>query len=220
MGAFALYVTIFLGLFILASYFKLNEMELHTKDISFIAIFTAFTSIMRVPFVVLPNVQPCSYLIFCAGYVFGPFIGFVIGGLTAVISNIFLGQGPWTLYEMIGWGFIGIVGGLINRRENLTPNRYLIAILGLILGFIYGWITNLWSFFILNAPSRTWAAFLSINILSIPFDIAHGLSNFVFLLYFGPRTINILYRYRHRFRIIFLDQTTKDIKLKVESQIR
>ncbi|MCP4763873.1 MAG: ECF transporter S component, partial [archaeon] len=161
------------------------------------AVYSAFISIARIPFVGIPSVQPVSYLVFCAGYVFGPLIGFIIGGNTALISNIFLGQGIWTIYQIFAWGFIGIIGGLFGRNKNKTPNKTILAISGFILGFLYGWIMNIWSWLMITPISIQ--SFIFINLNSLPFDLAHAVANFVFLYYFGVKTINILFRYRRRF---------------------
>lgn len=200
MNTLTLYITIFLGLFLLIMYFKFEEASLNAKDISLIAIYSTFTAVARVPFVVLPSVQPCSYLIFCVGYVFGPLTGFIVGGNTALISNLILGQGPWTIYQMIAWGLIGIFGGLMNFKKDKILNRTIMALIGFVWGFLYGWITNLWSWFLM--PVLSWESFLLVNLNSFIFDLSHAIANFIFLYYFGSQTINILNRYKHRFTII------------------
>ncbi|MHA1370225.1 MAG: ECF transporter S component [Promethearchaeota archaeon] len=191
-------IIIFLGLFMLGMYYKLEESAISTKEISLIAIYCAFTAVARIPFVVLPSVQPCSYLIFCAGFVFGPLIGFIIGANTAFLSNFILGQGPWTIYQMFGWGMIGIVGGILNLSKDRQPNKWLNASIGFILGFFYGWLLNLW-FWVLFIKPLTWESWILVNITCFYLDLSHAICNALFLYYFGDRTINILYRYKQRF---------------------
>ncbi len=195
-------VSIFFLLTVLGLFFRLKETELSSKEITFIAIYSAFTAIARIPFVALPNVQPCSYLIFSAGMVFGPLIGFMIGANTAFLSNMFLGHGPWTVYQIIAWGFIGIIGGFfypLRRKLHKRKYQFLVAITGFFLGFIYGAIMNIWSWLLVTPPSLS--SFLILYISSFPFDLAHAISNFLFLYYFGEKTVNILNRYRDRFYI-------------------
>jgi len=187
-------------LFIIGLYFKLEESDITTKEISLIAIFSAFVAISRIPFVAIPSVQPCSFLIFCAGFVFGPLIGFIIGVNTALISNIFLGQGPWTVYQMIAWGLIGITAGLLNLSRKKLPNKYLNSIMGFVWGFLYGWIMNIW-FWLMFIQPLTLQSFLLVNVASFFFDLAHALSNVIFLYFFGNKTIHLLNRYRQRFEI-------------------
>ena len=70
---------LYLGLFIWGLFTKLQEHSLNSKEITFIAVYSAFSAVARIPFVAIPGLQPCSFLIFCAGYTFGPMIGFLVG---------------------------------------------------------------------------------------------------------------------------------------------
>ncbi|MHA1519665.1 MAG: ECF transporter S component [Promethearchaeota archaeon] len=210
-------VSIFFLLSILGLYFHLRETELTSKEITFIAIYSAFTAIARIPFVALPNVQPCSYLIFVAGMVFGPVIGFMIGTNTAFLSNMFLGHGPWTVYQIIAWGLIGIIGGLfhpLRRKLHKGKYQFLVAITGFLLGFVYGAIMNIWSWLLVTPLSLS--SFLVLYISSFPFDLAHAVSNFLFLYYFGEKTVNILNRYRDRF---YVRIDTKNIHEEISPKI-
>ena len=192
---------IFFSLFIIGLFFKLQEKDINTKEISFIAIYGTFSAVSRIPFAGMPSIQPCSYLIICSGIVFGPLVGFIIGANVAFLSNIFIGQGPWTIYQIIGWGLMGASSSIFSRKKEKNPNKWILAVFGLLWGYLYGWILNLW-FWILYMKPLTIQSFIAANLTSIFFDTLHAISNFVFLLYFGDKTINILYRYRHRFQII------------------
>ena len=63
-----------------------------------------------------------------SGLVFGPFNGFIIGATTAFVSNIFLGQGPWTLYQMMAWGIIGVLSGFLGLK-NKKPSKLSFSII-------------------------------------------------------------------------------------------
>jgi len=195
-------IVIYLVLFLLGVYYRLEETSLSTKELSFIAIYSTFAAVARIPFISLPGIQPSSYLILIVGYVFGSLIGCMIGANVAIISNIILGQGAWTVYQIIAWGFIGVVGGLLNRSKNRTPNRWVLSIIGFILGFIFGWIMNLWTW-MTSTPSLSFNSFLIVSVKSFPFDLAHAIGNFLFLFFFGIKSINILKRHRQRFMIVF-----------------
>ena len=189
-GSILLYIMIFMLLFIVGLYYKFEESIISSKEISLIAVYSTFVSIARIPFIGIPSVQPVTYLVFCAGIVFGPMIGFIIGGNTAIISNIFAGQGIWTLYQVFGWGFVGIFAGylgLLYKRSlnfnNSTIFRILISIVGFCFGFFYGWFTNIWSWVITR--EFTFQSFILVNTWSFYLDLSHALSNFIFLFFFG-----------------------------------
>lgn len=46
------------------------------------------------------------FVIMVSALVLGSQNGFVIGAITALVSNIFLGQGPWTSWQMYAWGMV------------------------------------------------------------------------------------------------------------------
>jgi energy-coupling factor transport system substrate-specific component len=204
---------IYLLLFTLGMYFRFEESNISSKEIAMIAIYSAFASIARIPFVGIPSVQPVSFLVLCAGYVFGPLIGFVIGGNVAFLSNIFLGQGIWTVYQIFAWGLFGIIGGLLGRKRKQKPDKWILALIGFLLAFVYGWLMNLWSWLLIRPI--TFVSLIAVNIQSIPFDIAHAVTNFVFLIAFGDEVIRILSRYQQRFLY-----TIKDNSSTSESSIK
>lgn len=53
------------------------------------------------------------------GAYFGAEAGFVTGALSALISNIFYGQGPWTPFQMLAWGLGGFLSGLVFFNKKL-----------------------------------------------------------------------------------------------------
>ena len=189
--------TIIVALAVVAFFFEFEATAVSSKEIALIAMLGTISAVARVPFAVIPNVQPCTYLIVCSGYVFGPVAGFMVGAITALVSNLFLGQGPWTLYQMLAWGLAGVSAAYL-RRFGL--GRISLVIFGAIWGYLYGWIMNTWYWasFIYPLTLRT---FLTYQLTSIWFDTFHALGNVVFLGFFGVKTVAILERFKRRFSI-------------------
>ena len=221
-------------------YYRLEEKGISNKEVSLIAVYSAFTAVARIPFLPIPSLQPCTFLIFIAGYVFGPMVGFIIGANTALLSNFLAGQGPWTVFQMIAWGIVGIIGGgigLIRRKriEKLRVPPYdsnavdivdfkeyvkldkrfkvFLSVIGFILGILYGWIMNIWSWLVW-IPEHTWTSWLLYYSTSLPYDLIHGIGNMVFIYFFGERTISILERYRSRFYFVVVDKENSEKKEK------
>lgn len=190
-----LIATILVTLAIIAFFFEFESAAISSKEIALVAMLGTISAVLRVPFAAIPNVQPCTYLIICSGYVFGPVAGFMVGAVTALVSNIFLGQGPWTLYQMFAWGLAGVSAAYI-RRFGL--GRVWLIIFGIIWGYLYGWIMNIWYWvsFIYPLTPRTFFAY---QLTGIWFDTLHALGNALFLGLLGTKTIAILERFRQRF---------------------
>ena len=64
----------------------------------------------RVLFVAVPGVQPVTVITIAAGAALGARAGFATGAVAALASNFFLGQGPWTPWQMLAWGACGVAG--------------------------------------------------------------------------------------------------------------
>ncbi len=193
--SWGLIATALVILAILAFFFEFEASALSSKEIALVAMLGTLSAVLRIPFAVIPNVQPCTYLIICTGYVFGPVAGFMVGAVTALISNFFLGQGPWTLYQMLAWGLAGVSASYVRRFKLST---IWLIVFGVIWGYLYGWIMNLWYWlsFIYPLTLKTFAVY---QLSSIWFDTFHAVGNVIFLGLFGRRTIAIMERFRQRF---------------------
>ena len=190
-----LIITILVILAIIAFFFEFEAAAVSSKEIALVAMLGTISAVLRVPFAAIPSVQPCTYLIICSGYVFGPVAGFMVGAITALVSNFFLGQGPWTPYQMFAWGLVGVTSVFL-RRFNL--NKKLLVVFGIIWGYVYGWIMNIffWASFVYPLTIRT---FIVAQLNSVWFDTFHAIGNTIFLGLFGMKTIGILERFKKRF---------------------
>ena len=103
--------TLMVVLVILAFFFEFESAAMGAKEIALVAMLGTISAAVRIPFAAIPNVQPCTFIIICSGYIFGPLAGFMVGAVTALVSNLFLGQGPWTPYQMLAWGLAGSLCG-------------------------------------------------------------------------------------------------------------
>src|SRR5690625_4090402 len=96
--------------------------QIQGREIVILAMLAAIAAVSRVPFAGLPSVQPTSFVIIMTGVVFGAESGFIVGAVAAIASNIFLGQGPWTPWQMYAWGMMGLSAGLLRHTWLLTTN--------------------------------------------------------------------------------------------------
>ena len=102
--------------------------------------------------------------------------GFVIGAITALVSNIFLGQGPWTPWQMYAWGMVGLSVGAM-RHTLFMKNKWLRMLYGLAICYFFGWFMNLWAILGSNLP-------LTCDLVEY-----FRLWGFFLLLWFGPWTV-------------------------------
>jgi len=190
-----LVATIVVILAIIAFFFEFEVAAVSSKEIALVAMLGTISAVLRVPFAAIPGVQPCTFLVICSGYVFGPVAGFMVGAMTALVSNFFLGQGPWTPYQMLAWGLAGVSAAYV-RQFNLR--RIWLVIFGIFWGYLYGVIINTW-FWASFVHPLTLRTFVVTEINSLWFDTFHATGNALFMGLFGMKTIAILERFRKRF---------------------
>ncbi len=198
-----LIATILVILAIVAFFFEFEAAAVGSKEIALVAMLGTISAVLRVPFAAIPSVQPCTFLVICSGYVFGPVAGFMVGAITALVSNFFLGHGPWTPYQMLAWGLAGVSAAFV-RRFNL--GTVWLVIFGIIWGYLYGWIMNTWYWASFVYP-LTFRTFITYQFTSVWFDTFHALGNALFLGLFGMKTIAIMERFRKRFNWRLSSQT-------------
>lgn len=173
---------------------RFERQEIDARGIVLIAILAAIAAVSRIPFAVLPSVQPTTFVIMMAALVFGAETGFMVGAIAALVSNLFLGQGPWTPWQMFAWGMIGLSTGLCKDWLWARRKVFLLPI-AFIWGFLFGWIMNLW-FIVGMIENISWGLVLTGIASSFYFDLAHALSNVFFLYVFGTRWKSILERFK------------------------
>jgi energy-coupling factor transport system substrate-specific component len=171
-----------------------------SKVLAMVATLAALAALGRVAFAPLPNVKPTTDIVFLAGYVLGGAPGFAVGALAALASNLVFGQGPWTPWQMVGWGIVGVLGAVWAPLTRDRLPRIATAALLVVCGFFFGALTNL-STLTAAGGDPTWSQFLVTESAGIPFDTAHAVGNVVFFLAFGPAFVRVLRRYRARLEV-------------------
>lgn len=150
-----------------------------TESIVLLVILIATASIGRLILISIPSVNLQSFIVIMVGIVFGKKEGFIVGSLSALVTAMILGIGPWVVFRMIGWGLMGLTAGLI--AEKLDNIVFRVAF-GLAWGLLYGWIADLSGIFYLGSINL--GSVLGLFISSFPFDMLHGVSNAVLLAVF------------------------------------
>jgi len=93
-----------------------------------------------------------------AGNAFGPGFGFLLGTIGMLASGLFVGGlGPWLPFEMVAFGWVGAGAGLLPRGSSWRRRTLLLAVYGLVSGYLYGAIMNLWSWpFLTDGSALAW----------------------------------------------------------------
>jgi energy-coupling factor transport system substrate-specific component len=178
-------------------FFKYETKRTSSREVMMMVMLIAIAAVSRVPFAAIPSVLPMTFIIIVSALVFGAESGFMIGALSAIVSNLFLGQGPWTPWQMFCWGMIGCLAGLL--RDTWWMRRmWGKVIFGFVAGILFGWVMNLTKVITIMADI-TWEAVLTVYAAGLIFDLLHACSNVFFMLVFGAAWIRILERFKKKF---------------------
>lgn len=180
-------------------FIRFERRKLKGRELVILAVLASVAALSRIPFASLPSVQPTTFVIITTGYVFGGESGFVVGSLAALVSNLFLGEGPWTPWQMYAWGMIGGLAGLC-RSFKWFQTRLGRCLFGFVTGYLFGWIMNLWEVISLHMTNQK--AILALYGASFYFDTAHALSNVLFLALFSASWVKTLLRFKKKYGLL------------------
>jgi energy-coupling factor transport system substrate-specific component len=186
-----------LGAVLLAGFAWYERSRPPSQVVALVAALAALAIAGRVAFAAFPNVKPTTDIVIFAGYALGGAPGFVVGALTALVSNFWFGQGPWTPWQMAGWGLCGILGAALALGTRNVSRLTLAATCGLA-GVAYGALLN-FSLMATYGGDLSLQRFAVLEGRAIPFDAAHAVGNIVFALVAGPAMVRMLIRFRERF---------------------
>ncbi len=186
-----------LGTSLLAGFVWYERSRPPSQIVALVAALAALAIAGRIAFSAFPNVKPSTDIIIFAGYALGGAPGFVVGALTALVSNFWFGQGPWTPWQMAGWGLCGILGAGLALGTRNAGRLALAATCG-VAALIYGALLN-FSLMATYGGDLSWAKFGVLEVRAIPFEVAHFSGNVALALVAGPAMVRMLTRFRERF---------------------
>ncbi len=159
----------------------------------------------RIAFAPVPNLVATTDVALLAGYALGGGPGFAVGALSGLVSNFWLGQGPWTPWQMAGWGLVGIGGAVLARLSGRRLGRVQLALWAGFAGFAYGALLDL-SVMVSYGGEQSLDRYLALSARGIPFNVIHAAGNFTLMLAAGPALVRMLDRYRDRFEFEWRDR--------------
>jgi energy-coupling factor transport system substrate-specific component len=144
----------------------------------------------RVAFQFIPSVEPLTPLAILIGFFIGPVAGFFSGASGFFASNFLVwgGQGYWTIFQCIGAGLAGIVGGLFGKffkfnekffGKKIAKKELLVVFAATAIGItLYEIIVTLGTGAVMTLFNP--ALLLLYAVTSIPFSLVHITSSLGF----------------------------------------
>jgi energy-coupling factor transport system substrate-specific component len=193
-GAFAI-----LALAIAGGFAWYERVRPDARIVALVGTLAAFAALGRIAFAAFPNVKPTTDIVLISGYALGGGPGFAVGALAGLASNFFFGQGPWTPWQMAGWGATGVIGAGLAVITHRRIGRWPLAIVCAVVGFGFTALQDVGDWVTYSDHSL---AQLGVYVgKGIGFDFVHAAGCLVFALAFGPALIRSLTRFRTRLNV-------------------
>lgn len=169
-----------------------------TKKAVLIAVSVAVSVVGRIIFAPLPGFKPVTAVVVLVAMYFGKEAGFITGAMSAVISNFYFGQGPWTPFQMFGWGFVGLLAGAL--AEPLKKNRLCLMVYAVFSGVLYSCLMDVWTVLWADGYFNI-SRYLAAIVSAAYFTAVYAVSNVVFLLLLAKPTGKIFGRIKKKYGI-------------------
>ena len=208
-GIFALgdrkyfFISLMLVIYAMIPFFlKFEKRRPKAREIIIISVLAAICVAGRVVFYVVPHFKPVVSIVIITGVCFGAESGFLVGAVTGLASNFFFGQGPWTPWQMLCFGIIGLLAGTLFFSGPFKASKLRLCVFGAIVTLvIYGGVMNI-SAVLMYTQTLTLDAVLAKYVTGLPVDLVHSLSTIVFMLLLSEPMIEKLTRIKLKYGII------------------
>ena len=143
-----------------------------TREICLIGILSAVNIASRVALQALPNFKPVTSII--SVLLFGLSFGIKLTVVTTIASNMILGMGTWTIFQILSWVVICLFTQCISdfyKKINKEPPLLLMALYAFLMGYVFG-------------GGLVWFGIYYAQ--GLLFDTFHAVGNFVFYLLCAP----------------------------------
>lgn len=156
-----------------------REKKLTIEDIALMGMMVAVIEACKLAMAFLPNIELTSFWIIMFTLLFGWRIVFVIPVFILVEGAVY-GFGLWWVMYLYAWPLLALAAWLCRRQESVWFWSFLSAMFG----FLFGFLCAIPYVAIGTADSGLrgglYAGF-TWWVAGIPFDIAHGVGNFVLM---------------------------------------
>lgn len=163
-----------------------------TRRMVLVAVMTALCIAGRF----IPFFKPITAVTIITAMYLGSESGFLTGALAALLSNFYFGQGPWTAFQMLAWGMIGWIAGML--AEPLKRHRAVLLSYGVLSGIAYSMVMDVWTVLWYGAGFDL-PLYLAKMLTALPYTLLYAVSNFLFLWWmakpFGEKLGRIKVKY-------------------------
>ena len=180
--------------------FLLNfeKSKTNTREVVLIAVMVALTVVSRLIFAPLPSFKPVTAMVIITGIEFGGREGYITGAMSALLSDAFFGQGPWTPFQMLCWGIIGFFAGILFCDKKIK--LWTVVVYSIFSGVLFSVVMDIWTVIAID-NTFNFVRYGEVLLASIPFIAIYIVSNIVFILILTKPFMKKLTRIKLKFDV-------------------
>lgn len=151
------------------------------REIVILAVMIATAVCGRAAFMMVPSFKPIVAIIIISGVALGKEAGFLVGAMSAFVSNFLFGQGPWVPWQMMAMALIGYLAGLIFHKHADRVRKLPVIVFGAVAAFfLYGFIVDIWTILVM-ADKPTLEMAVMVYTSAAYLNLMHAIATAVFL---------------------------------------
>jgi len=185
----SLFVAILTVVFFVAGF---ERKEIGTRRTVIVSVMIALSVAGRF----IPFFKPVTALTVITALYLGSEAGFMVGAFSALLSNFYFGQGPWTPFQMLAWGLVGLIAGFL--ANPLKKSRVFLLLFGVVSGIAFSVLMDIWTV-LWYYDQLDLSLLLSAIVTASPHTLLYAISNFLFLFFlakpFGDKLQRIKIKY-------------------------
>lgn len=168
------------------------------RELVVIAVLCALAVAGRVA-IPIPNFKAIFAIIMLSGIAFGPETGFLVGAVSALASNFFVGQGPFTPWQMMAYGAGGMLAGFAFQKGRLPRKPWVMAVFGFCAVIVWvGPLLDTCSVF-LTLPAISVKTAWPLYVSGFPVNLSQAVCTVVVMLLLGKPLLEKLDRIKVKY---------------------
>lgn len=190
-------------------FFSFESRKPQARELVTLAVMAALAAASRAAFAFFPAFKPITAIIMITGIAFGAESGFLTGAVAAFASNFIFGQGPWTPWQMMAYGFGGFLAGALLHKRKLTGKPLVDSILLAVFGFltilvVVGPLLDCCTIF--TTGSKITGAFVATILASgLPINFTHATACALTMFLFSKPLLDKLHRLQVKYGMMEAD---------------
>ncbi|MBP3621677.1 MAG: ECF transporter S component [Lachnospiraceae bacterium] len=184
-------------------FLRFEKRKPEAREMVTLAVICAIAVISRVAFSMVPHFKPMAAIIMISGIAFGGEAGFLVGAISAFVSNFVFMQGPWTPWQMFAYGIGGLLAGVLAKVKIMKVDKPLrTAILGGVLIIaVVGPLLDTCSLFTMGIEINK-SSIATTYLAGLPLNAVHAVATLATLLLIGKPMTEKLYRIQRKYGIM------------------